>query len=98
MKLEWTNIRDYRKVGNYEYLKVYGVIKNIFGRVKNRIAFNAFCEIGDMHWKDMETGMPLECSGLLRRFCNAFYARENLINAEIAEAEAKRAEQERSAT
>lgn len=37
MRIEWTNIRDYRKEGEYEYLKVDGVTVGMFGRIKNRV-------------------------------------------------------------
>ena len=94
MKIEWSNIRDYRKVGEYEYLKVDGVTIGRFGKVKNRTTFHAFNKCGNMEWQDMETGWNLNCSALLKKFCQSVRARENLMNAEIAEAEAKRAEQD----
>lgn len=97
MKIEWTNIRDYRKVGEYEYLKVDGVTIGRFGEVKNRTTFHAFNKCGNMDWQDMGTGMALACSELLKRFCQSVYARNNLMKAKIAEAEAKRAEQDENA-
>jgi len=97
VKIEWTNIRDYRKVGEYEYLKVDGVTIGRFGKVKNRTTFHAFNKCGNTEWQDMETGWNLNCSALLKKFCQSFRARKNLMNAEIAEAEAKRAEQDREA-
>jgi hypothetical protein len=98
VKIEWTNIRDYRKVGGYEYATVDVTIRGLFGIVLKRRTERIYRANGRGElWKNIENGYPKTNSSAISCLLEAHLVRENLMNAEIAEAEAKRAEQDREA-
>ena len=97
MKLEWTNIRDYRKMGEYEYATVDVTIRGLFGIVLKRRTERIYRANGRGElWKNIENGYPKTNSSAISCLLEAHLVRENLMNAETAEAEAKRAEQDRA--
>jgi hypothetical protein len=85
VKIEWTNIRDYRKVGEYEYATVDVTIRGLFGIVLKRGAERVYREDGRWEsWKNIENGYEKLNSSSISCLLAAFRARENLMNAENA--------------